>query len=43
METFLIMLGLLLCGIIITVSQILIAKKREVREIEDLFEESTSS
>ena len=43
METLFVMMGLLLCGIVITISQVLITKKREVKEIEDLFEETTSS
>ena len=43
METFFILIGLLLCGIGITTYQIMMERKKEKEEITELFEEIPSN
>jgi hypothetical protein len=43
METLLILIGLVLCGIISTVIQMLITNRKEERELTELFEEISSN
>jgi hypothetical protein len=43
METFIILLGLMLSGVVITTFQILLDRKKEKKEITELFEEIQSN